>query len=148
MIEFDQANDDDLPALIAMLVDDPLGATREQGAVDENYRRAFADIAADPAQKLIVARDQSGVVGLCQLSIIPGLTYHGRPRGQIEGVRIAKSQRGVGLGSTMIQHAIDLARQAGCCLVQLTTDKRRPEAIRFYEGLGFTVSHEGMKLHF
>ena len=86
------------------------------------------------------------VVGTLQLTMIPGLSRHGMLRAQIEGVRVADGQRGRGLGRRMIEHAIDLAREQGCGLVQLTSDKRRPDAVRFYQSLGFTASHEGLKL--
>jgi GNAT superfamily N-acetyltransferase len=110
------------------------------------YAEAFAAIAADPNNRLIVADDEGAVVGCLQLTFIPGLTYTGGWRAQIEGVRIARSHRGRGLGRAMFEWAIGEARGRGCRLVQLTTNKARPDALRFYENLGFVASHEGLKL--
>lgn len=103
-------------------------------------------MAADSNQVLLVAVAGDAVVGCLQLSFIPGLSRLGMWRGQIESVRIAAGQRGGGLGRRLIEHAIGLCRQRGCGLVQLTSDKSRADAIRFYESLGFQASHEGMKL--
>lgn len=138
----------DLPAIIALLADDVLGAGREDPSDPPNpaYVAAFAAIEADPNQLLAVAEDGGRVVGCLQLSFIPGLSRLGLRRGQIESVRIAASHRGAGLGRRMFEWAIGQCRARGCGLVQLTTDKARPEARRFYESLGFVASHEGMKL--
>ena len=145
MVFFREARRDDLPAIVALLADDLLGAGRE-GPVDEAYQVAFDQIVADPRSWLIVAEDGGQVTGTLQLSVLPGLSRHGMLRAQIEGVRVAATQRGKGLGKTMIEWAIEQAREHGCGLVQLTSDKRRPDAIRFYESLGFAASHEGLKL--
>ena len=138
----------DLPAIVAMLADDMLGAAREapKGAADPAYAQAFAAIEADPNETLVVAELGGAVAGCLQLGFIPGLSKRGAWRGQIEGVRVAATQRRKGLGRAMILWAIAQARARGCATVQLTTDKRRHDAHRFYEGLGFTRSHEGMKL--
>ena len=136
-------------AIIALLADDRLGSTREvvSDPVDPRYRKGFAAIEADGNQLLAVAVDETGtVVGCLQLSFVPGLSRTGMWRGQIESVRIAADQRGSGLGSQFIQWAVERAGERGCGLVQLTSDKARPEAIRFYERLGFVASHEGLKL--
>jgi len=149
MSMFRKASSADLPEIIALLVDDPLGATREVafGAVDQSYREAFAAIEADRNQLLVVAvDDDEKVIGCLQLSFIPGLSRKGMWRGQIESVRIAADHRGNGLGAAMIEWAVEQARARGCGLLQLTSDKRRPDAIRFYEKLGFVASHEGLKL--
>jgi GNAT superfamily N-acetyltransferase len=146
---FRKASSADLPEIIALLADDPLGATREiaAGKMDRSYLEAFAAIEADGNQLLTVAVDDDGrVIGCLQLSFIPGLSRRGMWRGQIESVRIAASHRGSGLGAAMIGWAVDQARGRGCGLVQLTSDKRRADAIRFYEKLGFVASHEGLKL--
>lgn len=146
---FRKASSADLPAIIALLADDPLGATREVSseATDQAYLEAFAAIEADPNQLLAVMIDDNGkVIGCLQLSFIPGLSRKGMWRGQIESVRIAASHRGGGLGAAMIEWAVEQAKEKGCGLVQLTSDKRRPDAIRFYEKLGFVASHEGLKL--
>lgn len=135
----------DLDAIVALLADDMLGAARERPG-DPAYAGAFAAIEADPNQLLAVAEEDGRVVGCLQLSFIPGLSRLGMWRGQIESVRIAASHRGAGLGRRMFEWAIEECRARGCGLVQLTTDKARPDARRFYESLGFSASHEGMKL--
>jgi GNAT superfamily N-acetyltransferase len=135
----------DLPAILRLLADDPLGKARET-AVDESYQAAFAAIAADPNHEMVVAELDGRVVGCFQLSFIPGLSRRGAWRAQIESVRIDSALRGRGAGQAMMDWAIARARARGCALVQLTTDKRRPDAHRFYARLGFVASHEGMKL--
>lgn len=146
---FRSATREDLPALVRLLADDPLGATREdvRDPVAAAYLRAFDTIAADPHNDLIVATVDGAVAGVLQLTLIPNLTYRGSWRAQIEGVRVAAEQRGRGIGRALVEQAVARATAAGCRLVQLTTDKRRPDAVRFYTALGFTASHEGMKLH-
>src|SRR4051812_3876326 len=131
-----------------MLADDTLGATRERYAdpLPAEYLDAFAAIEADPNQLQIVAEMDEIVVGTLQLTFIPGLTRLGMWRAQIEGVRIDSSRRGQRLGEILLTWATDEARRRGCKLVQLTTDKSRPDAHRFYERHGFAASHEGMKL--
>lgn len=141
---FRRATAADLDAIVALLADDMLGATREKPG-DPVYAAAFAAIEADPNQFLAVVEEAGRIVGCLQLSFIPGLSRRGMWRGQIESVRIAASQRGAGLGRRMFEWAIETCRARGCGLVQLTTDKARPDARRFYESLGFTASHEGMK---
>ncbi|MGW1447545.1 N-acetyltransferase family protein [Micromonospora sp. NPDC002411] len=136
----------DLPAVIALLADDVLGKARDFTAVDEAYEKAFADITADPRNQLIVAEQHAELVGCLQITYIPGLGRHGSERSLIESVRIRSDRRGQGLGRDLMAWAIDQARQRGCALVQLTTDKTRADAHRFYLGLGFVASHEGMKL--
>lgn len=142
----------DVPAIIAMLADDHLGATRETAPaaggtnVPASYLEAFEAIDADPHQELVVAELDGEAVGTMQLTFIPYLTYEGGWRAQIEAVRIASTHRGDGLGHEFFAWAIERARRRGCHLVQLTTDKRRGDAHRFYEALGFVASHEGMKL--
>jgi ribosomal protein S18 acetylase RimI-like enzyme len=140
-----RATEADLPDLVRLLADDPLGRDRE-AADPAPYRRAFALIDADPAHLLVVAVDGPDVVGTMQLSFIPGLSRQGALRAQVEAVRVAAGHRGRGLGAAMLGWAIAEARRRGCALVQLTTDKSRDDAHRFYERLGFVASHEGMKL--
>lgn len=144
---FRRAREADLPAIVALLADDELGRTREDATMPPNakYRAAFAAIDRDPNQYLAVAERDGAVIGCLQLSFIPGLSRLGLWRGQIESVRIASDARGGGLGRAMFEWAIGECRRRGCGLVQLTTDKARPDARRFYESLGFTASHEGMK---
>ena len=145
---FRRATKADLPAIIALLADYKLGQGREDAADPPNpaYLAAFAAIDADANQLLAVVEEAGRVIGCLQLSFIPGLSRLGMWRGQIESVRIAADQRGGGLGRQMFEWAIAACRTRGCGLVQLTTDKQRPEARRFYESLGFIPSHEGMKL--
>ncbi len=143
------ARREDIPALVELLAADQLGATRDgvrdQADLDA-YERAFQAIDADPAHMLIVADRAGEVVGTMQLSFLPGLARRGALRAQIEAVRVAASTRGTGLGAAMMQWAIDEARRRDCALVQLTSDKARTDAHRFYQRLGFVASHEGMKL--
>ncbi|MGR0161875.1 GNAT family N-acetyltransferase [Paenarthrobacter nitroguajacolicus] len=136
----------DLPRILALLADDQLGATRESADDLVPYERAFDAIDADPAHVLVVGEIDGDVVATFQLSFIPGLSRKGSWRAQIEAVRVSPVLRGQGVGALMIQWAIDQARECGCSLVQLTTDKSRVAARRFYERLGFVASHEGMKL--
>ncbi|HEX7743781.1 MAG TPA: GNAT family N-acetyltransferase [Micromonosporaceae bacterium] len=176
---FRKARRTDVPEIVALLADDPLGAGREavrneavgneavgdkavgdkavgngavgDGAVgngvDAAYWRAFEAIDADPSNALVVADRDGEVVGTMQLTFIPGLSRRGAERAQIEGVRVRADQRGTGLGRRMIEWAIERARERDCRLVQLTTDKSRTDAHRFYASLGFQASHEGMKLN-
>jgi GNAT superfamily N-acetyltransferase len=150
MAFFRDARREDVPAIVALLADDVLGAQREAGldeaGVDEAYLAAFEQVQSDPRSRLIVAEADGQVAGTLQLSLLPGLSRHGMLRAQIEAVRVAAPHRGQGLGRAMIEWAIGQAREHGCGLVQLTSDKRRHGAIRFYESLGFTASHEGLKL--
>ncbi|MGC4812530.1 N-acetyltransferase family protein [Micromonospora sp. DT228] len=136
----------DLPAVIALLADDVLGKARDFTGVDEAYEKAFADITADPRNQLIVAEQTGAIVGCLQITYIPGLGRHGSERSLIEAVRVRSDRRGQGLGRQLMTWAVDQARERGCALVQLTTDKSRADAHRFYLGLGFVASHEGMKL--
>ena len=140
-----EARREDVPEIVALLADDAIGAGRE-GPADDAYYAAFELIAADQRNQLLVAEAGGRIVGTLQLTMIPGLSRHGMLRAQIEGVRVSSGQRGQGLGRAMIEWAIDAARGQGCGLVQLTSDKRRPDAVRFYQSLGFTASHEGLKL--
>jgi ribosomal protein S18 acetylase RimI-like enzyme len=144
-VTFRRATAQDLPAIVALLADDVLGATREAPG-DPAYAAAFVAIDADPNQLLAVAEQDGRVLGCLQLTFLPGLSHRGAWRGQIESVRVASDQRGTGLGRRFLEWAIAQCRARGCRMVQLTTDKSRAEARRFYESLGFTASHEGMKL--
>lgn len=137
----------DVPAIVAMLADDPLGARRERPG-DPAYAEAFKEIDADPRQVLAVAVDADEVVGTLQLTFIPGLSRLGATRALIEAVRVRSDQRGNGLGGDLIRWAIDEARSRGAAMVQLTTDASRKDAHRFYERLGFEATHVGMKLIF
>ncbi|TPK68288.1 MULTISPECIES: GNAT family N-acetyltransferase [unclassified Mesorhizobium] len=147
MITFRKALASDLPALVAMLADDPLGAAREDASLPlaQGYVDAFNAIDADPNQLLAVAVDGADVVGTLQISFLAGLSRKGAWRGQIEAVRVAGHRRSEGIGRLMIEWAVDQCRARGCGLVQLTTDKTRADAHRFYESLGFTGTHLGYK---
>lgn len=136
----------DLPRILALLADDQLGATREDAADLVSYQKAFDAIDADPAHLLVVGELAGEVVATFQLSYLPGLSRKGSWRAQIEAVRVSDVLRGQGVGALMIEWALEQARERGCSLVQLTTDKSRTAAHRFYERLGFVASHEGMKL--
>ena len=141
-----RATASDVAAIVAMIADDQLGATRESLADLTPYLAAFDQIDADPHQLLMVADRNDEVIGTLQLTIIPGLSRRGSTRGLIEAVRVAAPARGSGLGSTLIRWAVEESRTRGCTLVQLTSDKTRTDAHRFYDRLGFTNSHEGFKL--
>jgi len=147
-INFRRAVVADLPTIVEMLADDPLGAERESviAPLDRAYSRAFDAIEADPNQLLAVATIGEEIVGTLQLTVLPGLSRKGAWRGQIEAVRIASSRRGEGLGKQFFAWAIDECRSRGCRFVQLTTDSSRADAHRFYEQLGFVGSHIGYKL--
>lgn len=138
----------EVPAIVALLADDPIGAGREENTdpLPEAYFEAFDDIAAQPGNFLLVAETGGAIVGCLQLTIIPGLSRTGTKRGQIEGVRVGAAWRRGGVGEQFVRHAIELAREAGCGLVQLTSDNQRADARRFYERLGFVASHVGMKI--
>ncbi|MDX2170471.1 MAG: GNAT family N-acetyltransferase [Deltaproteobacteria bacterium] len=138
----------DLPAIVALLADDALGATRERVAdpLPPGYLAAFEAIEADPNHELLVACLDDAVVGVLQLTYTPHLVQQGAWRATIEGVRVASARRAQGIGAALFDQAFARARARGCRIVQLTTDKRRPDARRFYERLGFVASHEGMKL--
>lgn len=136
----------DVPAIAAMLADDPLGAGRENLSDIEPYLAAFARIDADPGELLVVAERDGEVVGTLQLTFLHGLSRQGATRAQIEAVRVRSDTRSEGLGATLIEWAVAESRRRGCHLVQLTSDASRSGAHRFYERLGFTGSHVGYKL--
>jgi GNAT superfamily N-acetyltransferase len=146
-VTFRVAVRDDVPTIVHLLADDPLGSTRESPGADlpQAYWTAFDAIERDPNNALIVAEVDGAIAGSLQLTFIPSLTYIGGERAQIEGVRVAAEHRGRGVGQALITWAIDQARERGCRVVQLTTDRQRPDAIRFYQNIGFRPSHMGMK---
>lgn len=148
---FRKATKEDVPAIIEMIADDKLGKTREnfQIPLPIDYLDAFHKINKDNNQELIVVVDKEGeTIGTLQLTFIQYLTYQGGIRAQIEAVRIRKDRRGKGIGKSMIQWAINRAKERNAHLLQLTTDKKRPKSVRFYEELGFKKTHEGMKFKF
>jgi GNAT superfamily N-acetyltransferase len=143
---FRDAISEDIPYIVSLLADDPLGAQREQLG-DPAYYAALKAIDADPTTRFMVAEEDGVVVGCMQISILPGLARRGAKRAQFESVRIAGSQRGTGLGTRMVAEGVRLAREAGCTLIELASDKSRHDAHRFWERQGFKASHVGMKLH-
>ena len=146
-----KAETKDVLPIVEMLSNDKLGALREdfRNPLPRFYREAFKNILNNPNQELMVLQHDSGqVIGTLQLSLIQYLTYQGGIRAQIEAVRIHEDFRSKGIGQQLFEWAIQRAKEKGAHVVQLTTDKKRPEALKFYEKLGFKASHEGMKLHF
>ena len=150
-MKFRKATKEDIPTIVEMIADDELGQKREnfQIPLPTEYIKAFENIDTDINQELIVVEDEKNeVIGTFQLSYIQHLTYQGGIRAQIEAVRIRKDKRGLGIGKKMFLWGINRAKEKNAHLLQLTTDKKRPEAIQFYENLGFKSSHEGMKMYF
>ena len=147
--EFRLAGRSDLEAIVGLLNDDELGRARNPlfAEHEAGYRAAFEAILAQEGNGYVVAESAGRVVGCYQLTFIRGLSHRGGERAQIESVRIALDLRGGGLGSMMMGDAMERARDRGCFMVQLTTDMQRTHTKRFYERLGFTASHHGMKLH-
>ncbi|RWO29798.1 MAG: GNAT family N-acetyltransferase [Mesorhizobium sp.] len=147
-IKFRRAQAPDLPAIVALLADDALGAGREDPSTPlvPSYLDAFSAIDSDPNQLLAVAVEAGQVIGTLQLSFVPGISRRGAWRGQIEGVRVAQQWRSRGVGKQMIEWAVEECRSRNCSFVQLTTDKSRRKAHAFYEGLGFIASHLGYKM--
>ncbi|MFJ3881601.1 GNAT family N-acetyltransferase [Streptomyces sp. NPDC090077] len=143
----------DLPAVLALLADEENVVDPAALVVDEAYERAFAAIDADPRNEVLVLvegvdgqGDGGRVVGCLQVTYIPGLGKGGAERALIEAVRVRADRRGGGLGRILMDRTIERARTRGCALVQLTSNKRREDAHRFYGGLGFARSHDGFKL--
>ncbi len=145
-IEIRAAVEREVPAVVALLADDVLGAGRESPDDLAPYLAAFARLQADPNQLVVVAVRGDVVVGTLQLSVVPGLSRRGRTRSIIEAVRVHRDERGSGLGTALIEWAVAESGRRGCSLVQLTSDRTRTDAHRFYEKLGFTNSHVGFKL--
>lgn len=147
-IIFRNAEEKDLESIVEMLADDVLGSKREryEQPLPDSYRKAFRAISSDPNNELIVAVDGDEVIGIQQITFTPYITHQGGWRATIEGVRTSSSVRGKGIGTHLIEWAVQRAKDRGCHLVQLTTDKTRPDALRFYERLGFKATHQGLKL--
>jgi ribosomal protein S18 acetylase RimI-like enzyme len=146
---FRRAKQNDLEDVISLLADDELGRQREKlsKTVPSNYLDAFIKIDVDPNQFLMVVESKDIIVGTCHLTLMPSLTFQGGLRMNVEAVRVASSCRGQGVGEWMINQALSLARKEGCKIIQLTTNKERIDAKRFYEKLGFKSTHEGMKMY-
>ncbi len=148
-VTFRDATFADLPAIVALLVEDTLGEKREDPSLplDPAYERAFHIITANPDQRQIVAEQDGVIIATMQLTFIPGIAFRGVWRGQIEAVRVAGRLRGQGIGATMIEWGVEQCRARDCRMVQLTSDKSRGAAHRFYERLGWARSHEGFKIN-
>ncbi|QOY34922.1 GNAT family N-acetyltransferase [Anaerobacillus isosaccharinicus] len=149
LIFYRKATKEDLVTIVQMLSDDDLGKNREQFEypLPESYYDAFRSIDSDPNIELTLAYYEDKIVGVLQIVFTPYITYQGGWRATIEGVRTASFLRGKGIGKQLIQWAITRAKERNCHIVQLTTDKNRKDAIRFYEQLGFKPTHEGFKMH-
>ena len=148
---FRKATKNDIEAIMNIIASDKLGKTREnvQDSLPQSYFKAFEIINKDPNQELMVVEDENmEVVGTFQLTFIQYLTYQGGVRAQVESVHVRKDKTGQGIGKKMFEWIIQRAKDKKAHLLQLTTDKQRPGAINFYQNLGFTASHEGMKMHF
>ncbi|HLJ19993.1 MAG TPA: GNAT family N-acetyltransferase [Stellaceae bacterium] len=145
---FRKARREDLRAILELLNDGKLGNVLEriEDPLPQTYYRAFAAIEADPNQVLLVGEIDGRIVASLQLTFIPGIAHQGAWRAQVEAVRVVRERRGQRIGEAMMRHVIALARERGCDRVQLTTNKARDDAQRFYRRLGFVASHEGMKL--
>ncbi len=150
MVNIRDAVEGDISAIVRLLADDALGATREDPSDPpaQSYIDAFNALTAQGGNTVLVATDGDTIIGCLQLTFIPGLSHKGMLRAQIEAVRVADSYRGRKIGEALVHKALARARDAGCGMAQLTTDRTRADAHRFYERLGFTTSHVGMKLKF
>lgn len=147
-LKFRIATEQDLEKIVEMLADDVLGSKRERNErpLPDSYLKAFEAINADPNNELVVACRGDEIIGVQQITFTPYITHQGGWRATIEGVRTSSSERGKGLGTELIRFGIQRAKERGCHLVQLTTDKKREDALRFYESLGFKATHEGLKM--
>lgn len=145
---FRKATRNDLPFIVEMLANDKLGKLREAytDPLPDSYHRAFDAIDADPNQELIVADNGNEIIGTMQITFTPGLTYQGSIRATVEAVRVKENMTGQGIGQQMTEWAIARARERKAHIIQLTSNKQRPDAIRFYEKVGFIASHEGLKM--
>ncbi|MEL6718331.1 MAG: GNAT family N-acetyltransferase [Bacteroidota bacterium] len=150
-MNFKKAQKNDVAKIVELLANDKLGSLRENFRIPlpQIYYDAFERIDRDENQELmVIEKDDGDLIGTLQLTFIPYLTYQGGIRTQIEAVRVRADQRGQGVGEKVFKWAIARAKEKGAHLLQLTTDKKRPDTIRFYEKLGFKANHEGIKLHF
>jgi GNAT superfamily N-acetyltransferase len=148
-LTYRNATPDDLPFIIALIVEDSVIQTNDDpaDAAHRDYVDALAEITADPNEEMIVVEEDGAPVGCFQLSYLPGLMRRGMKRGQIEVVHVAETHRNRGIGGEMMRWAVERCRQNNCSMVQLTSNKKRGHAHRFYERLGFLKSHEGFKLY-
>lgn len=144
-LTFREAERDDLERIVELIADDAVAATRT-GTFGAAHVAGFEAVAASPDNELVVAESDGEVVGVMQLTFIPGISRNGAARLLVEAVRVDRALRGRGIGRLMMEHAHERGRARGCALAQLTSDKQRPEAHRFYRNLGYEQSHEGFKL--
>ena len=144
-----KATINDLQSIVNLLIEDELGQMREKSSVtlDQRYIKAFHKIDSDPNQYLMIAQNEAEIVGTCHLTLMPSLTFTGSTRLQIEAVRVAEKYRGQKIGQWMMDAAIAYGKSEGASIIQLTTNKKRASAKKFYEKLGFEASHEGMKMY-
>jgi len=145
-LTFRDANESDLPSIVALIVDDDIGLARERDALPEEYVRAFAAMSKSPDNRFVLAELDGALAGCLQLTYVPGLSHRGATRALVETVRVASNLRGQKIGTALMRYAIEEARKAGCGLVQLTSDNRRARAHLFYRRLGFVQSHFGFRL--
>ncbi len=145
-VEFSEPVLDDLTDIVHLLMDDELGSSRESANLLEPYIKAFLEIKKDPNNELIIGKIDGKIIAVLQLTYIPNLTLRGTKRAQIEGVRVASPVREHGIGQQLVEFALERAKEKGCKLVQLTTNKTRVKAFRFYESLSFEATHEGFKM--
>ena len=148
-ISFRVATHDDLMSIVDLLENDMIGSTRETATslLSDNYIKAFEEIDADFNAHITVMLDHDQIIGCAQLNYLRNLTYEGGLRAQIEGVRIHTDYRNQGMGRILFAHMMQLSRDKGCHLIQLTTDKSRNEAYQFYKKIGFKNTHEGFKYY-
>ncbi|HEY2033290.1 MAG TPA: GNAT family N-acetyltransferase [Rhizomicrobium sp.] len=144
-ITFRTATEADLPAIVAMLADDDIAEGRENASVPDHYREAFAAMAKEVFNKMLLAEQDAKIVGSLQIVFMPGVSRNGTKRAIIESVRVRSASRGQSIGTALMKEAIRLAREGGCGLIQLDSDLRRPRAHLFYRRLGFVQSHAGFK---
>jgi GNAT superfamily N-acetyltransferase len=145
-LEIRRARPSDLPELVALLQQLSLDEPREDARAPASYEAAFRDIEADLRQTLLVAEDDGSIIGTAVIIVLPNLSHVGRPYAVVEDVVVDSARRGQGLGETLMRRAIDMAREAGCYKLVLTSNRRRADAHRFYERLGFTASHIGFRM--
>jgi GNAT superfamily N-acetyltransferase len=146
-IEIRAAHRGDLKAIVEMLLLDSIAAPLEEPGITAAQIEAFETIAAHPDNEIVVAQVGGDVVGTLQLTFIPGLSFQGAWRAQVEGVRVRHDMRNQQIGTRLMEWVIGRARDRGCRLIQLSSNKKRLDARRFYERLGFSASHVGMKLY-
>lgn len=144
-LTFREAERDDLERIVELIADDAVAATRT-GTYGAAHVAGFEAVAASPDNELVVAESDGAVIGVMQLTFIPGISRNGASRLLVEAVRVDGALRGQGIGRLMMEHAHERGRARGCVLAQLTSDKQRPQAHRFYRNLGYEQSHEGFKL--